>query len=207
MIMIAPRCALRSAATTGSCGRCCRRPAASIRAAPSTPTRRIQRHGPWRGSWLAAGASAAAARGIPAATTRCPNGSHGYATPHPAVHLRLLAADAVGSVGEGEAAEARAGRAAGTRSSRCPLPSKPPAPAAQRAGQRRRRRPPPSRRPLPRSKGEIVRVSTDLIVAEIDTLGGTLKRVELLKHKDSKDPTKNLVAARPRAPLRGAERP
>ena len=36
-------------------------------------------------------------------------------------------------------------------------------------------------------------MSTDLVVAEIDTLGGTLKRVELVRHKDSKDLSKNLV--------------
>ena len=30
-------------------------------------------------------------------------------------------------------------------------------------------------------------------MADIDTLGGTLKRVELTRHKDSKDPTKDLV--------------
>ncbi|HET9349980.1 MAG TPA: membrane protein insertase YidC [Burkholderiales bacterium] len=43
------------------------------------------------------------------------------------------------------------------------------------------------------AKGEVIRVSTDLVVAEIDTLGGTLKRVELMRHKDSKDLSKNLV--------------
>ncbi|MGQ0654617.1 MAG: membrane protein insertase YidC [Betaproteobacteria bacterium] len=43
------------------------------------------------------------------------------------------------------------------------------------------------------AKGEVVRVRTDLMVAEIDTLGATLKRVELLKHKDSADPTRNFV--------------
>ena len=47
------------------------------------------------------------------------------------------------------------------------------------------------------TKGELVRVGTDLIVAEIDTLGGTLKRVELLRHKDSKDLSKNLVLLGP----------
>ena len=57
------------------------------------------------------------------------------------------------------------------------------------------------------AKGEIVRVSTDLIVAEIDTLGGTLKRVELLRHKDSEGSFPEPGAARARAPLRGAERP
>jgi YidC/Oxa1 family membrane protein insertase len=45
----------------------------------------------------------------------------------------------------------------------------------------------------PAAKGETVRVKTDLLVAEIDTLGGTLKRLELLKHKDSADPTRNFV--------------
>jgi YidC/Oxa1 family membrane protein insertase len=42
-----------------------------------------------------------------------------------------------------------------------------------------------------------VRVQTDLVVAEIDTLGGTLKRLELLRHKDSTDPSKNLVLIGP----------
>src|SRR5688572_22588332 len=45
--------------------------------------------------------------------------------------------------------------------------------------------------------GEIVRVRTDLVTAEIDTRGGTLKRIELLKHKDSADPTRNLVLLGP----------
>src|SRR5687768_15517955 len=47
------------------------------------------------------------------------------------------------------------------------------------------------------AKGEVVRVSTDLVVAEIDTLGATLKRVELLRHKDSNDLSKNLVLLGP----------
>jgi YidC/Oxa1 family membrane protein insertase len=42
-------------------------------------------------------------------------------------------------------------------------------------------------------KGETVKVRTDLFVAEIDTLGGTLRQLELLKHKDSADPNKNFV--------------
>src|SRR5574341_229179 len=45
----------------------------------------------------------------------------------------------------------------------------------------------------PAGKGEIVRIDTDLIVAQIDTLGATLHRIELLQHKDSSDPTKNLT--------------
>jgi len=47
------------------------------------------------------------------------------------------------------------------------------------------------------AKGEILRVSTDLIIAEIDTLGATLKRVELLRHRDSNDQSKNLVLLGP----------
>jgi YidC/Oxa1 family membrane protein insertase len=45
----------------------------------------------------------------------------------------------------------------------------------------------------PAAKGETVVVRTDLIVAEIDTLGATLKKVELLKHKEAKDSSKSLV--------------
>jgi YidC/Oxa1 family membrane protein insertase len=47
------------------------------------------------------------------------------------------------------------------------------------------------------AKGETVRVSTDLLVAEVDTLGGTLKRLELVRHKDSKDPSKPFVLLGP----------
>jgi len=74
-----------------------------------------------------------------------------------------------------------------------PTPGKPAPPAAQAPGAPAK----PSSAAVPAAaaatKGEIVRVRTDLLVAEIDTLGGTLKRVELLKHKDSADPTKNFV--------------
>jgi YidC/Oxa1 family membrane protein insertase len=45
----------------------------------------------------------------------------------------------------------------------------------------------------PSVKGETIVVHTDLMVAEIDTLGATLKRVELLKHREAKDSAKNLV--------------
>ena len=43
------------------------------------------------------------------------------------------------------------------------------------------------------AKGEIIRVTTDLLAAEVDTLGGTLKRIELLQHKDSRDASKPFV--------------
>ncbi|HEY5898283.1 MAG TPA: membrane protein insertase YidC [Burkholderiales bacterium] len=46
-------------------------------------------------------------------------------------------------------------------------------------------------------KGETVRVTTDLVIAEIDTLGGSLKRLELLRHKDATDPSANLVLLGP----------
>ena len=49
----------------------------------------------------------------------------------------------------------------------------------------------------PDAKGETLRITTDLIVAEIDTLGATLKRIELLRHKDSSDPSKNFVLLSP----------
>lgn len=68
-----------------------------------------------------------------------------------------------------------------------PAPAKPPASKA------------PAAVPGPEApaRGEIVRVSTDLIVAEIDTLGATLKRIELLRHKDSNDLSKNLALLGP----------
>jgi len=49
----------------------------------------------------------------------------------------------------------------------------------------------------PAVKGEVVRVTTDLVIAEIDTAGGTLKRLELTKHKDSADPTKDFALLGP----------
>jgi len=49
----------------------------------------------------------------------------------------------------------------------------------------------------PAAKGETIVVHTDLIVAEIDTLGATLKRIELLKHKEAKNSAKNLVLLGP----------
>jgi YidC/Oxa1 family membrane protein insertase len=41
--------------------------------------------------------------------------------------------------------------------------------------------------------GEIIVITTDLVKAEINTAGGELTRLELIKHKDAKDPTKNFV--------------
>jgi len=49
----------------------------------------------------------------------------------------------------------------------------------------------------PAEPGETIRITTDLVIAEIDTRGGTLKRLELLRHKDSNDPEKNFVLISP----------
>ncbi len=46
-------------------------------------------------------------------------------------------------------------------------------------------------------KGETIQVKTDLLVADIDTLGGGVTRIELLKHKETNDQTKNLVLLGP----------
>jgi len=45
----------------------------------------------------------------------------------------------------------------------------------------------------PLAKGEVLRVKTDLLIAEIDTLGATLTKIELLKHKEAGETTNNLV--------------
>ncbi len=46
-------------------------------------------------------------------------------------------------------------------------------------------------------KGETVRVRTDLLIVDIDTLGATVGRVELLKHKQALGSAKNLVLLGP----------
>jgi YidC/Oxa1 family membrane protein insertase len=45
----------------------------------------------------------------------------------------------------------------------------------------------------PAAKGEVLRVRTDLLLVEIDTLGATLSRAELLKHKHADDHSRNLA--------------
>ncbi len=42
-------------------------------------------------------------------------------------------------------------------------------------------------------KGETIRITTDVFKADIDTLGGELKRLELLNFKDGVDTKKNQV--------------
>ena len=70
-----------------------------------------------------------------------------------------------------------------------PVPDKAAAPSAVMSA------PPAASSGIPTSAtstgGETLRITTDFIVADIDTLGGTLKRVELTRHKDSNDPAKH----------------
>jgi len=46
-------------------------------------------------------------------------------------------------------------------------------------------------------KGEGVRVTTELFIAEIDTAGGDLRSLELLGHRDTLDPKKNFMLLQP----------
>ncbi|RTL30339.1 MAG: membrane protein insertase YidC [Burkholderiales bacterium] len=43
------------------------------------------------------------------------------------------------------------------------------------------------------AKGELITFSTDVVRATVDTLGGSLVKVELLKHKDQDDHSQNMV--------------
>lgn len=43
------------------------------------------------------------------------------------------------------------------------------------------------------AQSERIAIATDVMKAEIDTLGGELRRLELLQYKDTVDPTKNMV--------------
>ncbi|MDB5839296.1 MAG: yidC [Herminiimonas sp.] len=43
------------------------------------------------------------------------------------------------------------------------------------------------------AQSERITITTDVMKADIDTIGGELTRLELLKHKDTVDPTKNVV--------------
>ena len=77
-----------------------------------------------------------------------------------------------------------------------PVPAAPPAPGQAPAPSAKSAAPSVPVAEAP-ARGETVRVTTDLVVAEIDTLGGTLKRLELLRHKDSEDEKRNLVLLTP----------
>jgi YidC/Oxa1 family membrane protein insertase len=52
----------------------------------------------------------------------------------------------------------------------------------------------PDAKPQPPAQGgEVVKVETDELIAEIDALGGELKRLELRRYRDAVDPKKDLV--------------
>jgi YidC/Oxa1 family membrane protein insertase len=48
------------------------------------------------------------------------------------------------------------------------------------------------------ASGESIEIRTDLYVAHVNTLGGTLERLELLRHRDGSDSSKNLELLGPR---------
>ena len=50
-------------------------------------------------------------------------------------------------------------------------------------------------------KGARIKVVTDTLVAEIDTNGGDIRRLEFLKHRDSQDEKKNFVSHYTLTPL------
>ncbi len=71
-----------------------------------------------------------------------------------------------------------------------PIPAKPPGAPAAPVSAGAPGVPAPGAVP---AQSETVRVQTDLIVAEIDALGGTLKRLELQRHRATEDKSKNFV--------------
>src|SRR5262245_32712045 len=93
----------------------------------------------------------------------------------------------MGSVAEGEPPAASGARRPGTGGRPCArqagsvAPAPTVAPGTQGV-------PGPATAP---AKSERIQVRTDLLVAEIDTLGGTIKRLDLLRHRASEDQTKN----------------
>jgi YidC/Oxa1 family membrane protein insertase len=75
--------------------------------------------------------------------------------------------------------------ATGPTANPVPAPTQPLSPAAPAAA------PPAASGAL--QKGETVRVETDVFIADIDTAGGDLRRLELLMHRDTLDHKKNFV--------------
>ena len=71
-------------------------------------------------------------------------------------------------------------------STSAPIPQSSPTPAATKAAASAR-----NTEAAISSSGERIKISTDLVKAEIDPVGGTLAKLEFLAHKDSKDAEKN----------------
>jgi len=74
-----------------------------------------------------------------------------------------------------------------------PIAGKRPASAAPKAGAAA-----PPAPATPAAKGEVLRVRTDLMVAEIDSVGGTLREVELIAHRDADDASKRFILLGPK---------
>ena len=49
----------------------------------------------------------------------------------------------------------------------------------------------------PSGQGTLIRIRTDVLIADVSTLGGDIVRIELLKHKDTEDTSKNFVLLSP----------
>lgn len=71
-----------------------------------------------------------------------------------------------------------------------PASQAPPAPGEKLVASRTP--PPPESAPTP-AKGEIIKVETDYLRAEISTVGGDLRRLELRLHRDAEDKNKTFV--------------
>jgi len=68
----------------------------------------------------------------------------------------------------------------------------PPVPAVDKAGAAQRAKPPEGAVDSGRG-GEIIRVETDLVLADIDAQGGDLRRLEFKQHRDTIDKGRNFV--------------
>jgi YidC/Oxa1 family membrane protein insertase len=110
---------------------------------------------------------------------------HGYPAPDPVLlcFLSLLLFEGVAKV-----ASASLGRGSGD--ARCSAPS---APAVTAKAAKAPADVPPGTAPTGVGSGERLRVRTDTMLAEIDTQGGDLAYLELLKHRDTLDDKKNFV--------------
>ncbi len=52
---------------------------------------------------------------------------------------------------------------------------------------------PPSAGAVPAAVGKLVRISSDLLALEVDSVGGVIRKAELLTHKDTDDKKKNIT--------------
>src|SRR5260221_10714064 len=151
------------------------------------PSRRSSAMGQCAAAGSPCGASVVAVPGGPAATTRCPK-------PMDTQRLILLFIFGFSVLMLWEAWDRE------HRPKPPPVPvSQPAVPVPGKAPAKGSAAPPgPIAAAAPAElRGEIIRVTSDLVSAEIDTLGGTLKRLELLRHKDSNDPEKNFILISP----------